>query len=204
MSESLSEQTKEYLSQVFGVGVVSRYSNLECGIMAQQLTNSAGRYLINSASYIIEILKMDRDEPAEIGESGRIIVTDLYNYAQPIIRYDTGDVGAFADRERMFLAKVEGRRLDLLYNTSGNLVSSYIVYKNMWQYPEIDQYQLIQQGEKQYEIKIVSHNFTRESQLIEEYRQFLGADSQITIQYIDEIPLLSSGKRKKVVNNYRH
>lgn len=204
MSESLSQQTKKHLSEVLKVGVVSRYSNLECGIMAQQLTDGADRYLINRASYVVEILKMDSNEAAEVGESGRIVVTDLYNYAQPMIRYDTGDVGAFEDSEKLFLGKVEGRRLDLLYSTSGNLVSSYIVYKNMWQYPEIDQYQLIQQTEKQYEINIVSQNFTRETQLIAEFREFLGANATITIHYLNEIPLLASGKRKKVVNNYRH
>ena len=36
-------------------------------------------YYIDSESYYYEILKLDSDEPAEPGELGRIVITDLYN-----------------------------------------------------------------------------------------------------------------------------
>lgn len=203
ISESLSEETKRNLSERTGVCVVSRYSNLECGIIAQQQTDFSSKYLINRASYYIEILKMDCDLPVEIGELGRIVVTDLYNFAQPMIRYDTGDVGAFEDYERQFFSIIEGRKLDLLYNTKGCLISSYLVYKNMWQYNEIDQYQLIQEGKTDYNIVITAKNgFLREKQLKLEFISYLGADANIRIEYVDHIPLLASGKRKKIVNNW--
>lgn len=204
MSESLSEHTKTNLAQRCGVHVVSRYSNLECGIMAQQPADGSSHFLINHASYYIEILKMDSDMPASIGELGRIVITDLYNYAQPMIRYDTGDIGAFEDETKKYISSIEGRKLDLLYNTEGKLISSYIVYKNMWQYHEIDQYQLIQEGEKEYKIKISAKNkIEREKQIIAEFTSYLGKDANILIEYVDEIPLLASGKRKKIVNNYK-
>lgn len=204
MSETLSEETKNNLSERFGICVVSRYSNLECGIMAQQPADYQCHYLINKASYFIEILKMDSDEPTAINELGRIVVTDLYNYAQPMIRYDTGDIGAFEDIDKNYFKIIEGRKLDLLYNTKGELISSFIVYKNMWQYPEIDQYQLAQEDEKVYKIKIASKNkFVRQAKLIEEFNHYLGQDAVIKIELVESIPLLASGKRKKVVNNYK-
>lgn len=46
-------------------------------------------------------LKMDSDEPAEDGELGRIVITDLYNYAFPILRYDNGDTAIAHHREKM-------------------------------------------------------------------------------------------------------
>ncbi|CDN30866.1 Coenzyme F390 synthetase [Mucinivorans hirudinis] len=204
MSESLSEHTKANLTARCGVNVVSRYSNLECGIMAQQPADGSAHFFINRASYYIEILKVDSDAPAEIGELGRIVVTDLYNYAQPMIRYDTGDVGAFEDEQKRYISTIEGRRLDLLYNTKGQLISSYIVYKNMWQYREIEQYQLIQEGEKDYKLKISPKNgFKKEEQIVSEFVSYLGDDAKIIIEYVDQIPLLASGKRKKIVNNYK-
>jgi phenylacetate-CoA ligase len=207
ISETLNDNTRESLEKYFGVPAVSRYSNLENGIIAQQIPGQNGRYLVNGASYHVEILKMDSDEPAEEGEPGRIVVTDLFNYAMPMIRYDTGDIGSMVHDEnfpwRKYLTHVEGRRLDLLYDTDGNLVSSYIVYKNMWQYTEIEQYQLIQEDKKRYTIKINCREpFTREQQLIGEFKSYLGQDADFRIEYVTEIPLLSSGKRKKIVNNY--
>lgn len=208
MSESLNDYTKTTMEKYFGVPVVSRYSNLENGIIAQQELNGKSRFLINAASYHVEILKMYTDEPAPDGELGRIVITDLFNYAMPMIRYDTGDIGAIeTDPEfpgRKYLSKVEGRKLDLLFDTKGEIVSSYIAYKNMWQYTDIMQYQLIQKGPKDYTFKInADKTFNREAQLVAEFKSFLGANSNFKVEYVDEIPLLASGKRKKVVNLYR-
>jgi len=208
ISEALNDYTKEALQKYFGAPVVSRYSNLENGIIAQQETDGSGRYTINTASYVVEILKMDSDDQADPGEKGRIVVSDLFNYGMPLIRYDTGDIGALSLDSRktgnMYLARVEGRKLDLLYDTKGNIVSSYIVYKNMWQYTEIKQYQLIQKGPREYIFKINCDGpFTRERKLIDEFKAYLGDDANFEVEYVSEIPLLSSGKRRFVVNDYR-
>ena len=209
MSETLNDYTKQTIEKYFGVPVYSRYSNLENGILAQQVPGSGHRYLINTASYLVEIFKMNEDRPAAAGELGRIIVTDLYNYAMPMIRYDTGDTGALSNyddgKSNQYLETVEGRRLDLLYATDGSLVSSYIVYKNMWQYTEILQYQLVQYGEKDYLFKInMEGAFAKEEKLIAEFKQYLGHDANFKVEYVDEIPLLASGKRKKIANTYHN
>lgn len=208
MSESLTPYVKEKMEFYFGAEVYSRYSNLENGILAQQVPGSSGRFLINSASYVIEILQMESDEPAKKGQPGRIVVTDLYNFAMPMIRYDTGDIGILSNKSdpfgNQYLDKVEGRKLDLLYDTSGEVVSSYIMYKNMWKYTEIKQYQLIQEGEREYRFKInMDGSFDKEAQLISEYKKYLGDDADFRVEYVDEIPLLASGKRKKTVNNWK-
>ncbi len=209
ISEALNDYTKDALRKYFGAPVVSRYSNLENGIIAQQEIAGSGRYIINTASYVVEILKMDSDDQADPGETGRIVATDLFNYGMPLIRYDTGDIGAISQDSKkignIYLARVEGRKLDLLYDTKSNVVSSYIVYKNMWQYTEIKQYQLIQEGPKEYIFKINCDSvFTREGKLIDEFKAYLGEDAMFRVEYVSEIPLLSSGKRRFVVNNYSH
>jgi phenylacetate-CoA ligase len=205
MSESLNEYTKTSFQKYFGVPALSRYSNLENGIIAQQTLADPQRFLVNTASYVVEILDFKSDTKVPEGELGRIVVTDLFNYGMPQVRYDTGDIGALSkdDRANTYLQRVEGRKLDLLYATNGDLVSSFIVYKNMWKYTEINQYQLIQEGERDYRIKInVDGVFNKESELISEFQQYLGQDASFKIEFVDEIPLLSSGKRKKIVNTF--
>jgi phenylacetate-CoA ligase len=205
MSESLNEYTKETLSRVFGVQAVSRYSNIENGIIAQQETNGKMRFLINTASYHVEILDLNSDVAVKDGELGRIVVTDLYNKAMPMLRYDTGDIGALDPTDNRYLLKIEGRKLDQIFGTNGELVSSYIVYKNMWQYTEIVQYQFVQDGPSSYLFKINAEGpFTREEKLVNEFKQYLGNDADFRIEYVSEIPLLSSGKRKKIMNTYHN
>lgn len=207
-SESLTDETKNRLLKYFDCLPCSRYSNLENGIIAQQTLKNNNIFLINRASYIVEILKMDNDKAAQPNELGRIVVTDLTNYAMPFIRYDTGDIGKFLvndDRtvNHSFLKEIQGRKLDLLLDAKGKIVSSYIVYKNMFKYPEIDQYQLVQETKNDYRF-IISMNgkFKREDELKKEFLKYLGPDANFEIEYVKEIPLLNSGKRRKILNNY--
>jgi phenylacetate-CoA ligase len=204
MSEGLTSETREKLEKLFNCSVVSRYSNLENGIIAQQLIGE-DKFFVNTASYYVEILSQDSNEVVEDGVLGRIVVTDLYNYAMPMIRYDTGDVGSIINKDgRTYIERIEGRKLDVLFDTSGKVVSSYIMYKNMWQYNEIAQYQLIQTNQKSYLFKInCETQFTKESQLIGEFKKYLGEDADFKVEYVNEIPLLDSGKRRKTVNLYK-
>jgi phenylacetate-CoA ligase len=207
ISETLNDYTKNSIRKNFNTSIVSRYSNLENGIIAQQEISGSEKYLINTASYIVEILQLDNDKQGEPGETGRIVITDLFNFGMPLIRYDTGDIGTLYQDSKMpnnmYLEKIEGRKLDMLFDTRGNIVSSYIMYKNMWQYTDIIQYQLIQEDEKTYTFKInADKNFNNLDKIIKEFKIYLGQDAVIVPEYVSEIPLLSSGKRKIIVNNY--
>ena len=204
ISETLDPMVKDHLTMVFGVQVVSRYSNVENGIIAQQPMGGGSYFEVNEASYLIEIFDFNEDKLLEEGKVGRIILTDLYNYAMPMIRYDTGDIGSIIKMDgKTCLDNLSGRKLDVLYNTAGIQVNSLLVYKNMWQYTELDQYQLIQKESKKYQINVSSKKkFDRHDKLIAEFKSYLGNDADISIVQLYEIPLLSSGKRRKVVQEY--
>lgn len=206
ISEALKDNVRLSMESYFGIPVVSRYSNVENGILAQQDLGSRD-FQINWASYYIEILDMDNNTPAKPDALGRIVVTDLYNYCMPMIRYDTGDVGQFSvtnknGEQYISLKKVEGRRLDMLSNTKGEMMSPFLVY-HILKYPHIIQYQFIQENQNTYRIKLnVSSDFDSAQDIVTEFKQHLGSDADVEIEYVNDIPLLSSGKRKFVINNY--
>lgn len=210
ISETLPEGAKEILKKAFNCPVVSRYSNMENGFLAQQCIEENNEYHINEVSFHIELLEPDRDEPVAAGSVGRVVVTDLFNYAMPLIRYDTGDMAIMAEKSACgkpgpVFTKVEGRKVDFICDTRGNLLSPHVVTNTMWKYSsEIRQFQFIQNGLKDYLIKLncLNASFKRPTQLIEDLRHYLGEDAQIEIEYVDEIALLASGKRKKIINNY--
>ncbi|MCF6279243.1 MAG: CoF synthetase [Flavobacteriaceae bacterium] len=204
ISERLSNRTKELVQKYFNCQVVSRYSNNENGILAQQNLIENNVFEINWASYFIEILELDEDIPVKNGAIGRVVVTDFFNYAMPIIRYDTGDLAVMnIDKQNIpFLERIEGRKLDMIYNTSGELVSSHLAY-HLCKYGNFRQFQLVQYGLKKYEINLnTDTKIVDEYKLIEEYKGYLGRDANIKINYVNEIPILSSGKRQEVINTY--
>ena len=207
-SEYLNPYTKTTLGKHLNTQILSRYSSEEIGIIAQQTLNSPNSFVINHASYVVEVLQFNNNESVKPGEFGRIVVTDLFNFAMPIIRYDTGDIAKLGinDEGVIQLDEIEGRKMDVIYDSDGNLISSFVVYTKFYKYYHLlKQYQFIQQSEKDYEVKLnlQGNTFAFEDDLIAIIKSDFGEDSNVTITYVDEIPPLSSGKRRKVVNNYK-
>jgi phenylacetate-CoA ligase len=128
----------------------------------------------------------------------------------PLIRYDTGDLARISQKAKCSLltpvfTKIEGRRVDFIYNTNNNLLSPHVITNTMWKFTEVVQFQFIQNTEKEYHFKLncVLNKLADENLLISEIKKYVGNDAIISIEYVDEIPLLSSGKRKKIINNFR-
>ena len=208
ISERLPPQTREALRSRFGCTVVSRYSNQENGVLAQQCPDH-DEFHLNTASYAFEYLKLDEDLPANPQERARVVVTDLYNLAMPMIRYDTGDVvirqsSAACAWTTETLGEIEGRRLDFIYDTEERLLSPVVVCNQFWPFTQLRQFQFIQIGRGRYQILLNgAKEHYQDDQFIDLSKQFLGSDASISVQHVDQIPQLASGKFKLVVNLYR-
>lgn len=205
ISETMPEPVREQLKRQFGCTVQQTYSNEENGIMGIQ-SASDNSYYINSESYFYELLKLDSDEPAEDGELGRIVITDLTNYAFPVIRYDNGDTAVAEKtvrngRSRLILKELYGRRSDLLYDTKGRAVTPYVITNNLWNVDGVGQYRFLQTGLKNYELRLCGDREKMNvDDMLSRIRPAFGPDAIIDVRYVDEIPVLSSGKRKYIEN----
>lgn len=209
-SEELPNQIKTRMQQVFNCPIMSRYSNQENGILAQQPPTGENYFELNISSYYIEFLKIDSDEPAEENEEARIVVTDLFNKAVPMIRYDTGDLGVYNYIEdkvrgkRRVLVNISGRKADFLYSNQKKRLSPYTVINLMWKYTDIKQFQLIQEDYEVILLKIVYRNEDKkkmiEAQLDIEIKQIFGSATKLIIQNLENIPIEQSGKRKYIIS----
>ena len=206
VAEGLNDYVIESTNKYFGQKIISRYSNSENGILAQQDKGNAA-FEINLASYHVEILDLSSDAPVSPGATGRIVITDFFNFCMPMIRYDTGDVGRLEFVEcgtsrKPLLTSIGGRKMDMFTNTQGEYVSSHIIH-HVLQYPGIDQFQFIEEENNEYFIKLkITADFdkSREKELIELYKGYFGPNANVFVEYVNEIPLLLSGKRKLVIN----
>lgn len=205
IGEGISEENRQLLEKVFLCKVYRRYSDMELGIMAQD--NGDGKeYRLNFGSFYFECLKMDSDEPAEMGEVGRIVVTDLFNYAQPMIRYDTGDIGIFSETSEgvPVLKEIYGRQRDCVYSVDGNMISPAKISVSMWGMENIRQWQFIQKAENDYLLRLNVEKEFNVDVVIKEIKNILGTEANVKTEYVDDIPVLASGKRKAVICEWKN
>lgn len=204
-SEVLSMKEKKALKDRLGCMVIDRYSNEENGFLAQS-KDMSDVFDVNIASFRIEVLEQGSDEPVEIGEEGRIVVTDLYSFAVPLIRYDTGDLAIKEEEKDGWTTKlkaIQGRRVDVIYDTAGNPLTPHTWSVYMWKYEKLKQYQFIQEDAKRYRLKVNGGEEIYEDEEMEIYlKTVLGEEAEICIEHVDGIPALASGKFKKTVCLY--
>lgn len=209
ISETLHDNVRENVKKTMECEIISQYANEECGILAQDLTPtkvSDNVMRLNHANYIFECLEFDSDTPVPYGQLGRIVITDLSNHAFPIIRYDTGDAGIFtmgADGYPV-LEKLYGRTLDMCFTVSGKPLSPMAIGRIMKHFDRIAQWQFIQYDKDKYKLKVVME--APEGYLDEAIgmiKELTGQDANIIVEKTAEIPVLASGKRKPVVNEWK-
>lgn len=205
-AERLDPPVKGRLKKIFGCPVVSRYSNQENGILAQQSTQGDEFYL-NTAHYFFECLQPDQDKPAPAGQPARLIVTDLHNRAMPFIRYDTGDVviagESMAGGETLpVLTDISGRQSEIIQDTRGNRISPHYVALGFRQFERIRQYQLIQESRTEFTLKVENRDSVPGDEDLRTFlRHLLGEDASIDIVHMEQIPRAASGKLKKMICN---
>lgn len=202
IGEGLEDCDRKLVEKVFNCKVYRRYSDMELGILGQD-SGDGGKYFLNWGSYFFEVLKLEKDEPAGEGELGRIVITDLFNKAFPMIRYDTGDLGILecTDRERFpYLREIYGRKRDCVYTTNGSLVSPAKISVSMWGCKNVRQWQFIQTDKATYILKINPYYLPYEDKdMVYKLRTVLGFDAEIKVELVSEIPVLSSNKRRAVI-----
>lgn len=205
-AEPLYEDTRQAIESLFGCPCVSRYSNQENGVLAQE-DRTKGVFVVNSVNYVIEVLDMHEDRAADEGSVGRIVVTDLHNQRTPMIRYDTGDVAALTTERRadgatvQTLTRLSGRRWDHLFAEDGSWVSAHILTNMFRNSPHVYQFRCTQHALGAFTLELeVAPEFRDEDAVLKRLRDVLGDGAAIEIAYMDHLESAPSGKRRVVIN----
>jgi len=214
MAESLNERARETLHQIFGCPVLSRYATEEFGVLAHECRLFAecdrmSHHHLNIASYLVEVLSLEGDKPVSPSEVGRVVVTDPFSHAMPLIRYDTGDLAALGGicpcgLPGPTLQRLEGRTVEEVFGTDGQRISPFTISGTLKELDDIVQFQFVQQGDKTYELRLVTlPSFHQKKQARQCLLDVLGADAELKLSYVEQIPPLPSGKRPFVINEWR-
>ena len=118
-SEMLFESDKKLLEKQFGIPIISEYGASELDLIAFE--NPQGEWQINAETLFVEILD-ENNNPVPNGAEGKIVITSLFNKANPFIRYEIGDIGILDEKstpQKPILKKLIGRINDVAILPSG-------------------------------------------------------------------------------------
>jgi len=208
-AELLDAASRKRISSAFGGELFDFYGSSEFSLLAWECKTHNG-YHINADSVLMEFLD-DAGEAVAFGESGKTICTGLFNRVMPLIRYDLGDVAVPIDGEcacgiSLPLVKiVEGRADDFLVAADGRLISPTVFFPYPFESVDwIKQFRVIQESRKRLVIQVAPkkavENQSRIIEAAERKLHELFGNLEVKFEFMENIPLDSSGKFRKVIS----
>ena len=195
---------KKSMKQAFKTKVFDSYSGEGGATMFQ---NTDGIYNISHEYAITEILDVEGNNiTTGIGE---IVSTDLWNYANPFIRYvvnDSIEIFENNDPQKPMRAKrILGRNVDMLKTPSGKILivhffTGYFEWKTT-----VKQFQIRQDSPKDFVLSlVVKEGFTNDDkeEIFNYVQDFLGTDTKLVFNIINSIPVQKNGKTRFMFKNF--
>ncbi|OGQ96335.1 MAG: hypothetical protein A2521_10815 [Deltaproteobacteria bacterium RIFOXYD12_FULL_57_12] len=207
MGEVLAADFRALCRQAWNVPVADVYSAQELGSIALQCPEHEENYHVQSENLLVEVLD-DANEPCRPGETGRVVVTTLHNYAMPLIRYEVGDYAEVGEacpcgRGLPVLRRILGRVRNLLTMPNGEKQWPYMGIMKFTEIAPVKQFQMIQRSLEHIELRLAVDrplNNDEEEKLTELVQRALSHPFRITFSYLPEIPRSPSGKFEDFVS----
>lgn len=189
------------------------YGLNEIGIVALRCPD--GRYHVNSEHCIVEILDQDQ-QPCAPGKTGRIVVTALTNFAMPLIRYDSGDLGVAAGgacpcgRTSPGFSDVIGRYRPMHLAPEGTaqrvqLITDVIDELPLQALAGLREYQIHQYLDNSFELRLLtvgSPGAELTGAVQTAWESSFGPDTRLKICQVSRIPTTPSGKQQEFSSGF--
>ena len=125
VGEVVQDQLRELVGAHPGCRLVDSYGCVEAGLVAAQCPH-CGTYHVADRHVILEVVSED-GRPAAPGQMGRVVLTPLFNWATPLLRYEMEDYAVIAEtgdcpRASLGLARVVGRERNLFKLPDGRKI----------------------------------------------------------------------------------
>lgn len=206
VSEAVDAELRTLLHQAWGAPVVDTYSAQEAGVLALQCPEHE-HYHVQCENVLLEVVD-EQGQPCAPGQTGRVLITTLHNFAMPLIRYELGDyaeVGPVCDcgRGLPVLRRILGRVRNMLALPDGarrwpNLSATF--YRDI---APVIQHQLVQHDLQNIEVRLVTERAlsTDEEQALSELIvRRLGHPFALRFSYPERIERSAAGKFEEFVS----
>jgi phenylacetate-CoA ligase len=191
--EILHPEIREACREIWGTAIIDMYSTQEVGYIALQCPEHE-HYHVQCENVLAEVLD-EAGAPCKPGETGRVVVTALHNFATPLIRYSLGDYAKVGEpcscgRTLPVLTRVMGRVRNMMTLPSGGKVWPYFGANKLGNVVPVRQYQLVQKTLTELELRVVPERpmtADDEAKMRAVIFESLGQEFQLVFSYHDEI-----------------
>jgi phenylacetate-coenzyme A ligase PaaK-like adenylate-forming protein len=218
ISERLMPQARDHYAEVFGTPILDSYAMGECLFLSSGCPASPGMH-VNADWAILEVVD-ENNRPVPDGKKGaKVLITNLANEVQPIIRYEIGDIVSMATKpcgcgsELPLIRRVEGRDSDMFWiETEGDLrpLPPAVFELALSQVVDAREYQIVQEANTQFRILIeplpnVKLDRARADKILHEQMETYGLDGQlkVSLETVDRLAPERGDKFKRIVSKVR-
>lgn len=204
-AEVLYDHQRDHARRVLGCDVFDWYGLGEHVAAAAECEQHG--YHIPEEIVAVEILAGDREAPE--GEPGEIIGTCFENYAQPLIRYRTGDFAVrrhdrcSCGRAHSMLREIGGRTQDIISTPEGGWRAFRHGLFGVELVPGLKEVQLEQLEVRRFMVRAVApRGLDDEARklLARRVSEAIGFEASIEIALVDNLPRTERGKRRLVIS----
>ena len=205
--EPLFPHQRELIREVYGAPAANEFGSRDIGFTAHE--TPAGQMLLMSESILLEVLD-ETGNPVRPGETGEAVMTGLESFAQPFIRYRTGDVIRATDekcregRGLHVIGEVFGRTTDFLVRPDGTIMHALAGIYVLRAVPGVAEFKLVQHTPHRLEVQVVRNDLWSDVSAREieaGLRQRMGDEVSVELRLLDNIPPEASGKHRYVVSH---
>jgi len=203
-AEQLPLEQAEFMAEVFKCDIKSFFGCAEINCLGFQ-TQMHGPYIIPE-----EIVFIETSDQADGQQSGKFLLTSLFNYKTPLIRYLNGDVGILKmGNKYLTITELSGRSADMFLRRDGSLISSIVATQTMQLSGlthKIKRYQFIQHSISKIEFRYEPFNDCLTQDELEKilymYKKRFGDEFVLTPVETREFVKSSNGKHRLMVKMF--
>jgi phenylacetate-CoA ligase len=206
-SERLYDEQRSTISQAFGCKVANGYGGRDAGFIAHECP--AGNMHLTADDILVEIInEAGQVQPA--GVAGEIVVTHLSTNDFPFIRYRTGDIGVLGatpctcGRGLPLLQDIQGRSTDFVVAANGTVMHGLSLIYILRDLSGVQFFKVVQESRALTRVLLVTDGaFESESvaKIIDGFKRRLGAEVQVVVDLVDNIPAEASGKFRYIISH---
>ena len=215
ISERLMPHAREHYAKVFDALVLNDYAMGECLFLTNGCPKSGGMH-VNADWAIVEVVDED-NQPVPNGEKGaKVLITNLANYIQPIIRYEIGDIVTMATKEcgcgsnLPLIEGIDGRDSEMFWIESGGELQPLppaVFEVALGEVLDAREYQLIQEELNRFRVLVEplpgkTMDRERAARIMQDQIKEYGLDGhvKVEVEVVDKLKPEGGDKFKRVVS----